>query len=48
MIVYPDNNVDDITGFTDMGITSSNFSQAAYAITTPNDSYLFASAPNGS
>lgn len=47
LIVYPDNNTNDSTGFTDMGVASSAFSQAAYAITTPNDSYLFGSAVSG-
>lgn len=31
----------------DIGITSSGFNQAAYAITSPNDAYLFGSAPSG-
>jgi len=44
-IVYPDNILSDGTGFGDMGICSSGFSQAAYSVTGPNDAYLFASAP---
>lgn len=40
-IAYPDNNTNDLTGFVDIGITSSGFSDAAYAITTPNDAYVF-------
>ncbi len=47
LIAYPDNNTDDITGFMDIGVTSSAFSQAAYAITGPNDAYLFGSAVAG-
>jgi hypothetical protein len=48
-ICYPDNvNSSDVTGFVDMGVTSSAYAQAAYACTGPNDAYLFASAPTGS
>lgn len=46
-IAYPDNNTNDTTGFVDIGITSSSFSQAAYAITGANDAYLFGSAVSG-
>lgn len=46
-IVYPDNVANDTTGFTDMGVCSSGYAQAAYSVTGPNDSYLFASAPTG-
>jgi hypothetical protein len=47
-ICYPNNvTLSDLTGFVDMGITSSGFSQAAYAVTIANDSYLFGSAPSG-
>lgn len=48
MIVYPDNNTNDLTGFTDMWVASSGFADAAYALTTPNDSYLFGSCVSGS
>lgn len=49
LIAYPDNvSASDLTGFMDMGITSSTFAQAAYAVTGQNEGYLFASAPNGS
>lgn len=48
VITYPDNNVDDTTGFVDIGVASSVFSQAAYACTGPNDAYLFGSAVSGS
>ncbi len=48
MIGYADNNIDDTTGFVDIGVTSSGFSQAAYACTGPNDAYLFGSAVSGS
>lgn len=47
IIAYPDNISGDLTWFADMWITSSTFSQAAYAITSPNDAYLFGSAPSG-
>jgi hypothetical protein len=42
-IAYPDNGT-DTSGWIDMGITSSNFSQAAYAVTVANEGYLFMSA----
>lgn len=49
MIAYPDNvAASDLTGFMDMGITSSAFAQAAYAVTGANEGYLFASAPTAS
>lgn len=48
LIAYPDNvAASDLTGFANMGITSSNYAQAAYAITGPNEAYLFGSAPAG-
>lgn len=48
VIAYPDNVTNsDLTGFMDMGITSSAFSQAAYSVTAANEGYLFASAPTG-
>lgn len=47
-IAYPNNTaVDDNTGFIDMGITGNGYNQAAYAVTTPNDGYIFASARAG-
>ena len=46
-ICYPDNNANDITGFMDIGITSSTFSDSTYAITGANEGYVFASAPSG-
>jgi hypothetical protein len=49
LIAYPDNvAASDLTGFMDMGMTSSAFSQAAYAITGQNEGYLFCSAPTAS
>lgn len=45
IIAYPNNIANDGTGFVDIGITSSLYSQAAYSVTGPNESYLFASAP---
>jgi len=48
LIAYPDNvSSSDLTGFADLGITSSGFSQAAYAVTGANEAYLFGSAPTG-
>lgn len=48
LIAYPNNvTSSDLTGFMDMGITSSAYAQAAYAITGPNEAYLFGSAPSG-
>ncbi len=48
LIAYPDNvTSSDLTGFADIGITSSGFAQAAYAITGQNEAYFFASAPSG-
>jgi hypothetical protein len=46
-IAYPSNGT-DAAGWVDMGITSPNFSQAAYGVTVGNEAYLFASAPAGS
>ena len=47
-ICYPDNvTTSDLTGFVDMGITSSLYSQAAYGVTVANEAYLFGSAPSG-
>jgi len=46
-IAYPDNNSNDITGFADIGMTSSAFSDAAYTVTGQNEAYIFASAPSG-
>jgi hypothetical protein len=48
IVAYPDNvTSSDLTGYMDMGITSSVFSQAAYAVTGANEGYLFMSAPSG-
>lgn len=48
LIAYPDNVTSgDLTGFVDIGITSSAYSQAAYAVTGANEAYLFGSAPSG-
>lgn len=49
IIAYPNNVTDDINGgWMDMGITSSTFAQAIYAVTGFNEGYIFMSAPNGS
>jgi hypothetical protein len=47
-IAYPNNNTNDLTGFADMGMTGSNFADAAYTVTIGNEAYVFASAPSGS
>jgi hypothetical protein len=43
---YPDNGT-DASGWIDMGITSSTYSDVAYPITGPNEGYIFMSAPSG-
>jgi len=48
LIAYPDNvTSSDLTGFADVGITSSAYNQATYAVTGANEAYLFGSAPSG-
>jgi len=47
VICYPDNNANDITGFVDIGMCSSGFTDATYAVTVANDAYVFGSAPSG-
>lgn len=46
IIVYADNG-DDSSGWIDMGITGSAFTQAEFGITGPNDGYIFFEAPAG-
>jgi len=46
-IAYPDNG-NDFSGYIDMGITSSVFSDPDFTITGPNDGYIFVTAPIGS
>jgi len=48
LVAYPDNITNDSTGFIDVGIASSGFSQSAYSVTVSNESYIFGSAPAGS
>ena len=43
-LAYSDNGTND-NGWIDMGITSSQFDDATYGITGPNDGYIFMSAP---
>jgi hypothetical protein len=43
-IAYADNG-NDTSGWIDMGITGSTFSQATFGITGPNDGYIFYEAP---
>jgi hypothetical protein len=43
---YPDNG-SDASGWVDMGITSSTYSDATYPITGANEAYLLGSAPSG-
>lgn len=45
-IAYTDTGNND-SGFIDMGITSSQFSDPDFTITGPNDGYIFMSAPRG-
>jgi hypothetical protein len=45
-IAYADNGVDS-SGWIDMGITGSTFSQSTYGITGPHDGYIFFEAPFG-
>jgi hypothetical protein len=47
VILYPDNGT-DFSGYIDMGITSSDFSDPEFTITGPNDGYIFVTAPIGS
>jgi hypothetical protein len=44
VIAYASNGVDS-SGWIDMGITGSDFSQAEFGITGPNDGYIFMEAP---
>ena len=46
-IAYPDNG-DDLTGWIDVGITSSTFGAAAFSVTEENEGYVFMSAPDSS
>jgi hypothetical protein len=41
---YPSNG-NDASGWVDMGITGSAYSQATYSVTGPNEAYLFGSSP---
>jgi len=43
MVCMPDNGL-DASGWMDMGMTSSAFAQAAYAVTIANEGYIFMSA----
>jgi hypothetical protein len=44
LIIYADNGVDS-SGWIDVGITGSEFSQSEFGITGPNDGYIFFEAP---
>lgn len=44
IIAYASNG-DDTSGWIDMGVTGSTFSQGAFGITGPNDGYIFYEAP---
>ena len=46
LVAYPDNG-SDASGWVDMGITSSTYSDAAYTVTGQNEAYIFGSAPSG-
>ena len=39
------NNGNDLSGWIDMGVTGSSFSQTTFGITGPNDGYIFYEAP---
>lgn len=45
-VAYPDNGSDS-SGFTDLGMCSSNYADAVYSVTTFNEGYIFMSAPAG-
>lgn len=46
LLIYSDNG-DDLSGWIDMGITGSAFSQSEFGITGPNDGYIFYQAAEG-
>lgn len=46
-VAYPDNG-SDVSGWIDMGITSSTYDDGNFALTGPNEGYLLMSATNGS
>ena len=45
-VMYPDNGSDS-AGWGDIGVNSSGFADSAYAVTGPNETYLFASGTAG-
>ena len=47
LVCYPDNGL-DTSGWIDMGITSSTYSDATFSVTGPNEGYVFMSALSGS
>ena len=46
-VAYSDDG-SDVSGWVDMGITSSNYASDNFTVTGPNEGYLFMSATNGS
>lgn len=46
LVVYPDNGA-DASGWLDIGINSSTFSDAAFSVSTANEGYIFMSALSG-
>jgi hypothetical protein len=46
ILLYP-NNGTDASGWVDLGITGSTFSQSQFSLTGPNDGYIFMEAPQG-
>lgn len=46
LIAYPDNGTDS-SGWVDIGVASSTYSDASYSVTGPNETYVFGSAPSG-
>ena len=47
-IAYANNVTTDGSGYVDLGINSSGFTQSTYSVTGANEGYLFMSAPTGS
>jgi hypothetical protein len=45
-VAYADNST-DTQGFADLGFTGSNYADAVYTVTGPNEAYVFSSAKSG-
>lgn len=46
LVAYPDNGTDS-SGWVDIGVASSTYSDANFSVTGPNETYVFGSAPSG-